>query len=151
MHRRNPAHSQPVSTGAVSGRPQEVPGRTGAGKMNIQTLIIAMSIPSAVTGFCFWLLEKSITKKEKTKDEAREKRQKELDEKEKLRDKLLYILIESVNASIALSEATAKAVQRIPDAHCNGDMDAALQYATKVKKEQKDFLTQQGIKNVLEL
>ena len=119
--------------------------------MDIQTLIIAMSIPSAVTGFCFWLLEKSISKKDKLKDEAREKRQKELDEKEKLRDKLLYILIESVNASIALSEATAKAVQRIPDANCNGDMDAALKYASKVKHEQKDFLTQQGIKNILEL
>ena len=42
-------------------------------------------------------------------------------------------------SAIALAEATAKAVQRIPDAKCNGDMHAALEYAQKVKHEQKDF------------
>ena len=36
-------------------------------------------------------------------------------------------------------------MQRIPDAHCNGDMKAALEYARKIKHEQKDFLTEQGI------
>ena len=51
---------------------------------------------------------------------------------------------------IALGEATARAVQRIPDAHCNGDMHAALDYAAKVKHEQKDFLTRQGIESIYE-
>lgn len=119
--------------------------------MNLQTLILAMSIPSAVTGFCFWLLERSISKRDAEKDKAREKRQKEQDEKEKRRDELQYLVIQSVNASIALSEATAKAVQRIPDAHCNGDMHKALEYAEKVKHDQKEFLTKQGIKNVFEI
>ena len=54
-------------------------------------------------------------------------------------------MIKGTSAAIALGEATARAVQRIPDAHCNGDMHAALEYATKVKHEQKDFLTKQGI------
>ena len=108
--------------------------------MNVQTLILVMSIPSAVTGFCFWILQRNLVKREE-----------EIDEKEKRRDKLQYLVIESVNASIALSKATAKAVQRIPDAHCNGDMDTALEYATKVKREQKEFLTQQGIKKVLDV
>ena len=40
--------------------------------------------------------------------------------------------------------------QRIPDAHCNGDMHAALDYAAKVKHEQKDFLTKQGIESIYE-
>lgn len=59
----------------------------------------------------------------------------------------LYIL-KSVGAAIALGEATARAVQRIPDAKCNGDMHAALEYAQKVKHEQKDFLNEQAIKAV---
>lgn len=119
--------------------------------MDLQTLILAMSIPSAITAFCFWLLEKSITKRDAVAEEKRKKRQKEHDEQEERRDELQYLLIQSVNASIALSEATAKAVQRIPDAHCNGDMDKALDYAAKVKHDQKEFLTMQGIKNILDV
>ena len=33
----------------------------------------------------------------------------------------------------------------IPDAKCNGDMHAALDYAQKVKHEQKDFLNSQAL------
>ena len=54
-------------------------------------------------------------------------------------------IINCINASLALGEATAKAVQRIPDAKCNGDMHAALDYAQKVKHEQKDFLNSQAL------
>ena len=36
-------------------------------------------------------------------------------------------------------------MQRIPDAHCNGDMHDALAYATRVKHDTKDFMTQQGV------
>jgi hypothetical protein len=56
--------------------------------------------------------------------------------------------VQSVNAAIALSEATAKAVQRIPDAHCNGDIQVALEYADRVKHDQRDFLQKQGIDNI---
>jgi len=49
-----------------------------------------------------------------------------------------------------LAEATASAVERIPDAHCNGDMHAALDYAAKVKHEQRDFLAKQGIMQLYE-
>ena len=108
--------------------------------MSVQELILAMSIPSAVTGLCFWLLQRALVRREE-----------KIEEQEKRRDKLQYLVVQSVNASIALSEATAKAVQRIPDAHCNGDMDEALKYAAKVKHEQKEFLTEQGIKKILEI
>ena len=30
----------------------------------------------------------------------------------------------------------------------NGELTAALEYAQKVKHEQKDFLTEQGVKNM---
>ena len=53
-------------------------------------------------------------------------------------------------AAIALGEATAKAVQRIPDAHCNGDMHAALDYASKVKHAQREVVSRCGIKSIIE-
>ena len=36
------------------------------------------------------------------------------------------------------------------DAHCNGDMHAALDYAAKIKHAQKDFLTSQGIHAIID-
>lgn len=54
-------------------------------------------------------------------------------------------MLNAINGAIALAEATARAVQRIPDAHCNGDMHKALDYAEKVKHEQKNLLMGLGI------
>ena len=119
--------------------------------MDLQTLILATSIPSAITAFCFWLLQRTITKRDALAEEKRKKRQQEHDEQERRRDDLQYLVIQSVNASLALSEATAKAVQRIPDAHCNGDMDTALEFAIKVKHEQKDFVTKHAVKNIFDM
>ena len=48
------------------------------------------------------------------------------------------------------NEELLREVQRIPDAHCNGDMHAALEYATSVKHKQKDFLTKQGVDALLD-
>ncbi len=105
--------------------------------MDITTLIVAMSIPSGITGFCFWLLERRM-----------EKREKEREKKEAVREKQEFLIVKSIGAAISLGEATAEAVARIPDAHCNGDMHKALEYAREVKHEQKDFLTQQGIEAI---
>lgn len=111
----------------------------GDGQMEVDftTLLVFMGVPSAVTGFCFWAIQKNITRRDAQHDEI-----------EKAREKNEVLLVRSVSASIALGEATARAVQRIPDAHCNGDMKGALEYAQKVKNEQKDFMTEQGMKNL---
>lgn len=116
--------------------------------MGIETLIVAMSIPSAITGFCFWLLERRITKRDSEEKTEREERQRSMDEREAAREKHILYLVKSVGASLALGEATARAVQRIPDAKCNGDMHAALEYAQQVKHEQKDFINEQALKNM---
>ncbi len=100
----------------------------------IVIIATAFGIPTAFTGFCVWRLERKIAKREKLEEE-----------REKAREQNELFMIKGTSAAIALGEATARAVQRIPDAHCNGDMHAALEYATKVKHEQKDFLTKQGI------
>lgn len=100
----------------------------------VTAFVIAMSVPSAITGFAFWAIEKKIERREKVQDK-----------KDEARKRNEIIVLKGVNAAIALGEATAKAVQRIPDANCNGDMHAALEYAEKIKHEQKDFLTEQGV------
>lgn len=111
-------------------------------------VIIAMSIPSAITAFCFWLIERKIQTTDKRREKEREERQKELDKRDEQRRQYELCQLNMVVASMALAEATAKAVQRIPEAHCNGDMDAAIDYATKVKNDQKEFLRKQAIDNI---
>jgi len=113
--------------------------------MDVTAIVIAASIPSALTGFCFWLIEQRLQKRAKKREDEEKERRKEEEKREKLREQQELLLVQGVGAAIALGEATAKAVQRIPDAHCNGDMHAALDYAAKVKHEQKDFLARQGI------
>ena len=118
--------------------------------MDVTAIIVAASIPSAITGFFFWLVEQNIQKRADKEKEERIERQKKEDEREQIREKNELCIINSVNAAIALGEATARAVQRIPDAHCNGDMHAALEYAQKVKHEQKNFLNEQALKHIVE-
>lgn len=100
----------------------------------IAILATAFGIPTAFTGLCVWQLKRKLEKRERIEEE-----------REKAREENELFMIKGTSAAIALGEATARAVQRIPDAHCNGDMHAALEYATRVKHEQKDFLTKQGI------
>ena len=111
--------------------------------IDIAQLAAFLGVPTAVTGLFFWLLKRRIDKREDERAEI-ERARKELD----------VALIKGVNAAIALGEATAKAVQRIPDANCNGDMhelrdmSEALHYASEVKHSQKDFLMKQGVEHL---
>ena len=89
-----------------------------------------------------------LSRHEKRLEKRDEQRERERAKKEKDMDKHQLLLLETINASLALGEATARAVQRIPDAKCNGDMHAALEYAQKVKHEQKDFLREQALENL---
>ena len=112
--------------------------------------ILALGIPSALTGFLVWNFERKLAKREAKREKEQEERHKKEAEREKAREELQILTIQGVSAAIALGEATAKAVQRIPDAHCNGDMHDALNYAIKIKHKQKDFLTRMGIASVVE-
>lgn len=104
-------------------------------ELSVGGLLTLLGIPTAITAFCSWMLQRRIAKREAVQDA-----------REAAREENEVLLIQNTRAALALAEATAKAVQRIPDAHCNGDMHAALEYAQKVKHDQKDFLTEQGIK-----
>ena len=91
----------------------------------------------------FYLL--CIIQRDAEEQRRRTARQQELDQREQVRYQHELYMMKSIDAAIALGEATARAVQRIPDAHCNGDMRAALNYAQKVKHDRKDFLNEQAL------
>lgn len=100
-------------------------------------LIIAMGIPSAVVGLAVWWLKRYI-----------DNRDAKAEEREKNTENLMLLMMREIRANNVLAEATAKAVQRIPDAHCNGDMTSALELAAKIHKEEEQFVLDQGIKHV---
>ena len=107
----------------------------------IPIILAAMGVPSAITAFCFWLLEHKIQRRE-------EARQRETEERDKQRKEYEICQLNMIMASMALAEATASAVERIPDAHCNGDMHKAKEYAQKVKNDQREFLRRQAIESM---
>ena len=98
---------------------------------------IAMGIPSAITGLLVWWLKRHI--------DARDKK---AEEREKNTERLMMMIMQTSRATNVLAEATAKAVQRIPDAHCNGDMTEALRKANEIQKEEQQFLMDQGVKHI---
>ncbi|MGN1346097.1 MAG: serine/threonine protein kinase [Eubacteriales bacterium] len=98
---------------------------------------IIAGIPTGITGLCFWILQKKLEKRDKIRDET-----------EAAREQNEVMLIQKIDAALCLGEATARAVQRIPDAHCNGDMHEALEYAEKVKQAHRTFLTEQGVQHL---
>lgn len=103
----------------------------------MNNFIMAAGIPSAIFGLVIWWFKRYIDKKDK-KAEEREKNMETF---------MLTIMRESRSTHI-LAEATAKAVQRIPDAHCNGDMTAALAEAARIQKEEEQFLFDQGVRHI---
>ena len=101
--------------------------------------LLAMGIPTAITGLLVWWLKRHIDRVEKKREE-----------RERNSEQLIYLLIQTNRATNVLAEATAKAVQRIPEAHCNGDMTTALERADKIRAKEKEFILNQGIKHIFE-
>ena len=99
--------------------------------------LLAMGIPTAIMGFLVWWLKRYI-----------DKRDKKAEEREHDLEKLMLMIMQTSRANNVLAEATARAVQRIPDAHCNGDMTSALEKASKIQKEEQEFLIDKGIKHI---
>lgn len=100
--------------------------------------IIAMGIPSAVTGLLVWWLKRYIDRKEQERQERMDKL-----------EELIMLVMQSSRANNILATATARAVQRIPEAKCNGDMTTALEEAAKIHKLEKEFFYKQGIEHII--
>lgn len=115
-------------------------------------LLIAMSIPatlfSAIVGVLVWWFKRTIEKRDREMEERNAKVRKDAEEREKNTEKLMLMIMQTSRATNVLAEATARAVQRIPDAHCNGDMTSALERAAAIQKEEQQFMFDQGIKHI---
>lgn len=102
--------------------------------ITLESVALLMGIPSAVTGLCFWMLQRSIAKREQLREE-----------KELAREQNQILMIQSIGASLALGEATAHAIQT---GKCNGEMTSALKYAQETKHAHKEFMTAQSVKSL---
>lgn len=105
----------------------------------IWSILVAAGVPTAFMGLLVWWLKRHIDKKEAKREE-----------REANTEKLMLLIMQNSRATNVLAKATAIAVQRIPDAHCNGDMTSALAEAERIQTEEKDFLMDQGIKHIFE-
>lgn len=100
--------------------------------------IIAMGIPTTIMGLLVWWLKRYIDKRDKVAEQ-----------REKNMESLMLIILQECTANGVLSEATAKAVQRIPDARCNGDMTSALEAVAQIQKKKEKFMNDQAIQHII--
>lgn len=107
--------------------------------ISIGELVALMGVPSAVTGLLVWYLKRWLERREKTAEE-----------RNKALTDILIAQVMCNNASLSLAEATANAVSRIPDAHCNGDMHEALAVAKEMKHKQRELLTKLGVASAVD-
>jgi len=88
------------------------------------SIILAAGVPSAIFGLILRRIEKK------------------MDRERAARRKYEAFQVKTQTATIALCKANAIALK---NGKCNGETKAALEYLEKVKQEQREFLTEQGI------
>lgn len=108
-------------------------------ELTIAQLIAVFGIPSAITGIGIWWFKRRIER-----NEAKQK------EHEANLEALVLMMMSSTRANTVGITAIAKAVQRIPDAHCNGDMTSALEQMEEIQKKEQQFVLDKGIKYLFE-
>lgn len=107
--------------------------------MEIWQILITFGIPSAITGFGVWWIKRKIDR-----NEAKRK------EHDANLEDLVMMMMSSTHANTVGITAIAKAIQRIPDAHCNGDMTEALKQMEAIQKKEQQFVFDKGIKYLIE-
>ena len=107
--------------------------------MEIAELILLFGIPSAITGLGIWWFKRRVEQSEKKNQEQQENI-----------EALIMMIVQSSKANQIGIQAIARAVQRIPDAQCNGDMTAALAEMERIQQQEKQFLINKGIKYIFE-
>lgn len=107
--------------------------------MELIEIISLFGIPSAITGLAVWWVKRRVELSEKKSQEQQANI-----------EALIMMIVQSSKANSIGITAIAKAVQRIPDAKCNGDMTAALAEMEEIQKKEKQFLIDKGIKYIFE-
>ena len=108
-------------------------------ELTIAQLIAVFGIPTAITGIAVWLMKRRVER-----NEAKAK------EHEANLEALVLMMMQTTRANTVGITAIAKAVQRIPDAQCNGDMTAALEEMAQIQKKEQQFIIDKGIKYIFE-
>lgn len=107
--------------------------------MEVAELIMLFGIPSAITGLGVWWFKRRVEQSEKKNQEQQENI-----------EALILMIVQSSKANQIGIQAIARAVQRIPDAQCNGDMTAALAQMEEIQRQEKEFLMKKGIRFIFE-
>ena len=108
-------------------------------ELTVAQLIAVFGIPAAITGLGVWWVKRRIEQNEaKTK------------EHEDNLEALVLMMMQTSRANTVGITAIARAIQRIPDAHCNGDMTAALEEMDKIQRKEQQFIIDKGIKYIFE-
>lgn len=107
--------------------------------MEMLELIMLFGIPSAITGLGVWWFKRRVEASEKKSQEQQQNI-----------EALIMMIVQSSKANSIGITAIARAVQRIPDAQCNGDMTAALEKMEEIQQQEKQFLMNKGIKYIFE-
>lgn len=108
-------------------------------ELTIAQLIAVFGIPTAITGLGVWWFKRKL---ERNETKAKEH--------ESNLESLVLMMMQTSRANTVGITAIAKAIQRIPDAHCNGDMTAALEEMEKIQKKEQQFIIDKGIKYIFE-
>jgi uncharacterized protein HemX len=103
---------------------------------NLWAILVAAGVPSLVLGFMLQRYTRKVEKSEQQR-KAQETAKKEFEK----------FQLDSLTAVMKLSEANAIALQ---NGKCNGETHAALEYMKSVKKDQRAFLTKQGLAHIFE-
>lgn len=107
--------------------------------MELIEILALFGIPSAITGIAVWWLKHRVEESERKSAEQ-----------QKNIESLILMIVQSSKANSIGITAIARAVQRIPDAQCNGDMTKALEEMEEIQKKEKQFLIDKGIKYIFE-
>lgn len=104
--------------------------------MDIWSVLVAAGVPSLVLGAMLQRYAKKVEKAEQHR-KSQEIARKEFEK----------FQLDSLTAVMKLSEANAIALQ---NGKCNGETHAALDYMKTVKRDQRAFLTKQGLAHIFE-
>ena len=108
-------------------------------EVTLSQLILLFGIPSAITGVGIWWFKRRIEQ-----NEAKAK------EHESNLESLVLMMMQTSRANTVGITAIARAVQRIPDAQCNGDMTKALEEMEAIQRKEQQFIVDKGIKYIFE-
>lgn len=109
---------------------------------------IVAFITAVIPTMAVYYMQRKIRLRDEVSARKTEEARAERREADKKRTDCDVMLVQAVNASIALGEATAHAIKKSGQFQVNGEMDEALKYAQEVKHKQRDFYQRQGVEYI---